>query len=142
MDFAKTYDKIRTRIIIRNFFIGSLSLFLVFIVCNFFEIMEKESLSHMIVLSINQGFIMMFMGYNIFQRNDFSKSFKRLSVDFPQINDAVFYAILFSRLNKSKYIEKPELAIKKIKRVYFSLFLKSPEMKEDEVKKILEYLNQ
>lgn len=140
MDFSKTYDKIRTRMVIRNFFIAFSTMFLVLNFFNLFDFMEKDSISHIIGLSITQGFMLIFIGHNLFQRNDFSKSIKNLKVQFPHFNDAVFYAILFSRLQHSKYSDQPILAIKKIKRVYSSLLLKTPELNPNEVKMVLEYL--
>lgn len=77
----------------------------------------------------------------MFKRSEILKRIKYLSAQFPNTNPIVFYGILFSRLENSKYEDQPDKAILRVKRNFRSLFLKLPELKAEEVKEILAFLN-
>jgi hypothetical protein len=100
----------------------------------------KSSFPDVIAHSVIQGIIVMFWSHNIFQRNEFSRDIKRLSINFPETDQNVFYLILFSRLSNSKFEDNPQLAIRKMKRNNLWMGLKKPEFNADEIKKILEFL--
>lgn len=140
MDSVKIYDKIRTRIVIRNFIIatliGGLAHYILKLVFSD-PIKITEILSQGIIL----GIVFIFLTYNMFKRIEILNKIKNLSTQFPNTNPITFYGILFSRLENSRYEDQPDKAVKRIQKNFASLFLKLPELNAGEVKEILSFLN-
>ena len=140
MEFQKTYDKIRTRIVIRNFLIAFFIGGIIHILFSF-VFGDPLILSEIIRQAFILGIVFIFLSYNMFKRSEILKNCKNLAELFPETNPLVFYGILFSGLKHTRFEDNPNKAIKRIRRNFRSLFLKLPELNPAEIKNILHHLN-
>lgn len=137
--FDKMYSKIKFRQFLRNFIIVYPAFTITFLL--FYEVgFTGESFGGVFVQSF---FISLAFGYwthNIFHKSELLKKFTLLKTEFPETDENIFYLLLFSKLERSKYEDKPELAIRKMHQANFWFRIQHAELKPSQIQTFLQFI--